>query len=53
MSWTESEGTSSSEQCEHIVESFALNAMGQDQSSEKISLFPGRLGTCEGGLGLV
>ena len=29
-SWTESEGTSS-EQCEHIVESLALNAMGQDQ----------------------
>ena len=32
---TESDGTSSSEQCEHNVESLALNAMGQDQSVEK------------------
>ena len=30
-SWTESEGTSSSEQCEHSVESLALNATEQDQ----------------------
>ena len=37
-SWTESEGTSS-EQCEHNVESRALNVMEQDQSGEKISLF--------------
>ena len=38
--WTGSEGTSSSsEQCEHNVESLALNAMEQDQSGEKISLF--------------
>ena len=50
-SWTESEGTSSSEQCEHNVESIALNGMGQDQSGEKISLC-GRLGTCEGGFEL-
>ena len=38
-SWTQSEGTSSSEQCEHYVESLALNALEQDQSGEKISLF--------------
>ena len=38
-SWTESEGTSSSEQCEHNVESRALNVMGRDQSGEKVSLF--------------
>ena len=44
-SWTESEGTSSSEQCEHNVESLALNAMEQDQSGEKVSLF---LDACEG-----
>ena len=37
-SWTESEGASS-EQCEHNVESPALNVMEQDQSGEKISLF--------------
>ena len=37
-SWTESEGTSSSE-CEHNVESLALNGKVQDQSGEKISLF--------------
>ena len=45
-SWTDSEGTSSSEHCEHIVECLALNVLGQDQSGEKISL-PGRLGSCE------
>ena len=38
-SWTESEGASSSEQCQHNVESVALNVLGQDQSSEEISLF--------------
>ena len=38
-SWTESEGTSSSEQCEHNVGSFALYVVGQEQSGEKISLF--------------
>ena len=39
-SWTESEGTSSSsEQCEHYVESLAPKAIGQDQSGELISLF--------------
>ena len=37
--WTESEGTSSSGQCEHNVESLALNVMRQDQSGENISLF--------------
>ena len=31
-SWTESDGTPSSEQCEHNVESLALGVMGQDQS---------------------
>ena len=36
---TESEGTSSSGQCEHYVESLALNVMGQNQSGEQISLF--------------
>ena len=35
----ESEGTFSSEQCEHNVESLALNVMEQDQSGENISLF--------------
>ena len=38
-SWTESEGTSSSEQCEHNVESLALSAVEQDQSGEQVSLF--------------
>ena len=38
-SWTESEGTSSSEQCEYNVESLVLSVMGQDQTGEKISLF--------------
>ena len=38
-SWTESEGISSCEQCEQNVESFALNAMVQDQSGERILLF--------------
>ena len=38
-SWTESEGFSSSEQCEHKVGSFALCVVGQEQSGEKISLF--------------
>ena len=38
-SWTESEGTSSTEQCEHHVESLAPDVMGQDQSGEKMSLF--------------
>ena len=48
-SWTESEGTSSSGQCEHNMEILALNVVEQDQSGEKISLF---LGTCEGGFEL-
>ena len=48
-SWTESEGTSSSVQCEHNMESLALSAMEQDQSGEKIFSLPGSLGTCEGG----
>ena len=39
-SWTESEGTSSSERCIHNVESFALNVIGQKWSGEKVSLFP-------------
>ena len=38
-SWTESEGTSSSEECAYNAESLALNVVGQDQSGEKISLF--------------
>ena len=38
-SWTESEGTSSSEQCEYNAESLAVSGMGQDQLGEKISLF--------------
>ena len=38
-SWEESEGDSSSEQSEHNVESLALNAVGQDQSGEKFTLF--------------
>ena len=38
-SWTESEGTSSSDECEHNVESLALNAVGQNWSGDKISLF--------------
>ena len=40
-SWTASEGTSLSEQCEDNVESLALSVMTQDQSGEKISLFLG------------
>ena len=38
-SWTESEGTSSSDQRGHNVENFALNVLRQDQPGEKISLF--------------
>ena len=38
-SWTESEGTSSSEQSEHYVESTGLTVMRQDLSGEHISLF--------------
>ena len=38
-SWTESEGTASSELCEHNVESLALNVTGQNWSGEKICLF--------------
>ena len=37
-SWTESEGTSSSELREHNVESLALNVVGQNWSGEEISL---------------
>ena len=37
--WPESEGTSSSEQCEHNVGSLALNVLVQDQSGEKTSPF--------------
>ena len=37
-SWTASEGIFSPEQCEHNVESLALNVLGQDQSGDKISL---------------
>ena len=38
-SGTESEGTSSSVQCQHNVESLALNVMEQDQSREKMFVF--------------
>ena len=38
-SWTDSEGTSSSQLCEHNVESPALHIIGQNWSGEKISLF--------------
>ena len=37
-SGTESEGTSSSEQCAHNVDSHALNVIGQNWSGEKVSL---------------
>ena len=47
VSWTESEGTSSSEQCEHNVENQALEVMEQDQPGEHISLFPARMGGLE------
>ena len=50
-SWTECEGTSSSEQSKHNVESLALNAIGQDQSGER-TVPPGGLGTCDGGFEL-
>ena len=43
-SWTEGEGTSSSEQCEHNVGSFALNLLVQDQASEKWELARAALG---------
>ena len=46
-SWTESEGTSSSEECAYNAESLALNVVGQDQSGEKISL-SWRIGDLEG-----
>ena len=49
-SWTESEGTSSSDQCEHNVESLTLNATGQDQSGGMISLFSWRIGNLRGWL---
>ena len=48
-SWTENEGASSSEQCEHNVESLALKAMVQDQSGERSLSSWKILGTCEGG----
>ena len=32
------------------VESLALNVAGQNWSGERVSPFPGGLGTCEGGL---
>ena len=51
-SWSESEGLSSSHFREHIVESLAVNVIGQNWSGEKVSLFPGGLGTCEGGFEL-
>ena len=38
-SWTESEGASSSEQCEYNMESSSLRVMVQDQSGEKVCLF--------------
>ena len=37
-SWTESAGTSASEQYEHNVESLAVNFVQQDHSGEQISL---------------
>ena len=51
-SWTGSEGTSSSEQCERNVESLALNVKGQEQSGEKISQQWEGLGACESSLEL-
>ena len=51
-SGSESEGLFSSYFREHNVESHALNVIGQNWSVEKVSLFPGGLGTCEGGLEL-
>ena len=38
-SWSESEGLSSSDFCEHNVESLALNVIGQSWSGEKVSFF--------------
>ena len=38
-SWIESEGASSSELCEHNVESLAINVIVQNWSGEKMSLF--------------
>ena len=38
-SWTDSEGTSSSELCAHSVQSTALHVIGQNWSGEKVSLF--------------
>ena len=38
-SWTGSEGTSSSVQCEHNVGSLFLSVMEQDQSGEEMSIF--------------
>ena len=46
-SWTESEGTSTAEQCEHYVGSLALHVVGQELNQKFLSLL-GRLGTCEG-----
>ena len=43
-SWTDSEGSSSSEHCEHNVECLALNVLGQDRSGEKISLSSWKIG---------
>ena len=45
-------GTATLKQCEHNVESLALNAVRQDQSGEKEFPLPRRLGTCEGGFEL-
>ena len=45
-SWTESEGPSSSEQCEHNVESLALNVMEQDWVNRFLSSW--KIGNLEG-----
>ena len=50
--WTESEGTSSPEDCEHNVENLALEVIGQNWSGEMVSLFLEDWGTCEGSVEL-
>ena len=46
-SWTESEGTCSSEQCEHNVESLALSVVEQDESGERCP-FSWKIGNLRG-----
>ena len=46
--WAGSEGTSSLEDYEHNVDNLALEVVGQNLSSEVVSLFSQRIGSSDG-----